>query len=185
MAEVLVEFTDPIEAGDGTRYIARACGAPTNGHGLWHGWIEFIPTGGGEVLRSPRETTQPNRQDTVYWATGLTAVYLEGALGRARRPLERAPDDPSPQPVYDGPAGEPAHSPPSEAVLNPFSVYRKGEATLRAQLGALAAWHLVNIVRAYGLTDLGGAALSRMTAGELTELIIGAARDRQDAPATR
>src|SRR5512134_3226448 len=125
MAEVLVEFTDPVDSEDGSRYIARACGGEAD-HGRWHGWIEFIPTTGGEVLRSGRETTQPNRQDAIYWATGLTAVYLEGALQRALRPLERAPIDPDPQPAFDGPAPEPGPpSPPPEAVLNPFSVIRK------------------------------------------------------------
>ena len=36
----------------------------------------------GETLRSFRETTQPNLTDLRYWATGLTPVYLEGALER-------------------------------------------------------------------------------------------------------
>lgn len=180
MAEVLVEYSDPVEAEDGSRYIARACGGPAGSGGLWHGWIEFIPTSGGEVLRSGRETTQPNREDALYWATGLSGVYLEGALRRALRPLEREPAEPEPQPVFDGPATEPA--PPSrvEAVLNPFSVIRKGEANLRSQLGALAPWHLVNIVRAYGLSDLSTAALNRLTATELIELIVAEARARED-----
>jgi hypothetical protein len=51
--------------------------------GLWHAWIEFAAEGGGELLATSRETTQPNRTDAVYWATGLTHVYLEGALTRA------------------------------------------------------------------------------------------------------
>ena len=184
MAEVLVEFTEPVEGEDGTRYIARACGGPAD-NGLWQGWIEFLPTTGGEVLRSGRETTQPNRQDAMYWATGLTAVYLEGALERALRPLERAPFEPNPQATYDGPA--PEHAPPAaaEAVLNPFSVFRKGEAALRAQLGALAQWHLVNIVRAYGLTDLSSTALTRMSAAELIELIVAEVRAREGSPVTR
>ena len=38
-------------------------------------------------------------------------------------------------------------------MLNPFSVYEKGEPLLRKQLGALSAWHLVNIVLAYELSD--------------------------------
>lgn len=185
MAEVLVEFTDPIEGDDGSRYIARACGGPAD-NGLWHGWIEFIPTTGGEVLRSGRETTQPNRHDAVYWATGLTAVYLEGALERALRPLARSSIDPTPQPAFDGPAPEPGPPPaPAEAVLNPFSVFRKGEAALRAQLGALAEWHLVNIVRAYGLSDLSTTALSRMSAIELIELIVAEVRAREDSPVAR
>ena len=34
-------------------------------------------------IATGRETTQPNRTDTEYWATGLSEVYLEGALQRA------------------------------------------------------------------------------------------------------
>jgi hypothetical protein len=184
MAEVLVEFTDPVDGEDGTRYIARACGSEA-GNGLWQGWIEFIPTTGGEVLRSGRETTQPNRQDAMYWATGLTAVYLEGALTRALRPLERAPIEPNPVPAFDGPAPEPLPAALPDAVLNPFSVFRKGEAALRAQLGALAQWHLVNIVRAYGLSDLSAATLARMSAAEVTELIVAEVRAREGSPVTR
>jgi hypothetical protein len=181
MAEVLVEFTEPVEDEDGSRYIARACGGAAD-NGLWQGWIEFLPTTGGEVLRSGRETTQPNRQDALYWATGLTAVYLEGALNRALRPLERAPIDPNPQPAYDRPAPEGIPPAPAEAVLNPFSVFRKGEAALRAQLGALAQWHLVNIVRSYSLSDLGASALTRMSAAELAELIVAEVGAREGSP---
>src|SRR4051794_15426110 len=80
MAEVLVQFTDPV-IDHGVAYMARACGARGT-DGLWQGWIEFSPIDGAPPLRSPRETTQPNRDDTMYWATGLSAVYLEGALRR-------------------------------------------------------------------------------------------------------
>ncbi len=103
MAEVLVEFTDPIVAGSGEQYVARACGAPM-GDGMWQGWIEFLPVSGGQALRSSRETTQPNRQDTLYWATGLTTVYLEGALERAMNPLERQAPPVIAPPVYEEPA---------------------------------------------------------------------------------
>jgi hypothetical protein len=51
--------------------------------GRWQGWVEFLPPRGGRVLLSGRETIQPNRADLAYWASGLTPVYLEGALGRA------------------------------------------------------------------------------------------------------
>ena len=182
MAEILVEFTDPITSEDGSRYVARACGGEVE-NGRWHGWIEFVPTTGGDAIRSRRETTQPNRQDTMYWATGLTAVYLEGALARALKPAERAPADPEREPAFPGPAPEAeAPLPPTEAILNPFSVIRKGEPALRAQLAALAQWHLVNIVRAYGLSDLGAAPLARMSEAELTELIVSQTRARADVP---
>jgi hypothetical protein len=60
--------------------------------------------------------------------------------------------------------------------LNPFSVYRKGEALLRSQLSALAAWHLVNIIEAYDLSDLAPSTLSLMPPEQLIELIVAAVR---------
>ena len=60
-------------------YQAKACGRERD-DGLWEGWIEFENSESGAVLRSARETTQPNLADLKYWATGLTPVYLEGAL---------------------------------------------------------------------------------------------------------
>lgn len=176
MAEVLVQFTDPIVGPDGRSFIARACGAPM-GDGMWQGWIEFLPVSGGEPVRSPRETTQPKRQDAMYWATGLTGVYLEGALERALNPLVMEELPPIAPPVFDGPA--PDFVPPepvTDAVLNPFSVYRKGEALLRSQLAALSTWHLVNIIRAYDLSELDPAALNQTADPVLIELIVSAVR---------
>ena len=185
MAEVLVAYTETVTAADGTPYIARACGAPTdNGH--WHGWLEFTDQATGETIRSGRETTQPNRTDTLYWATGLTAVYLEGALERARHPLVKAAPRVTPQPVFDEPAPPLATDPaPAESILNPFSVYRKGEALLRRQLGALSVWHLTNIIRDYGLSDRSAATLNAMTAGDLIELIVAEVQIRAEQPIQR
>src|SRR4026207_295844 len=90
MAEVLAEYSDVVINQDGKRYMAGGWGARAPS-GQWQGWIEFIEMATGHALRSGRETTQPNRIDTVYWATGLTPVYLEGALWRALHPLMRAP----------------------------------------------------------------------------------------------
>jgi hypothetical protein len=82
MAEVLVKFTTPVRSEDGQLYMAQACGG-TADDGLWNGWIEFSSEGSGNVIRSDRETTQPNRGDLLYWAEGLSEVYLEGSLKRA------------------------------------------------------------------------------------------------------
>lgn len=82
MAEVLVQFTTPVRTADGVLYMSRACGGIAD-DGLWNGWIEFTSERTGDVIRSGRETTQPNRTDLLYWAEGLTEVYLEGALERA------------------------------------------------------------------------------------------------------
>ena len=52
--------------------------------GTWRGWIEFHPLrGGGRVLRTGQETSQPNRDALAYLASGLEPVYFEGALDRA------------------------------------------------------------------------------------------------------
>lgn len=172
MPEVLVEFPEAVTSEDGVSYLAKACGAAAR-DGLWQGWIEFTPVVGGEPIRSSRETTQPNRQDAVYWATGLTTVYLEGSLRRALNPLVRSAPAPASAPAYDGPAPSVVEGPPPvESVLNPFSVYRKGEALLRRQLGALSGWHLVNIIRAHGLSDRSETELRAMTPAQLAETIV-------------
>jgi len=83
MTEVLVAFDTTITAPDGSRWTPRACGARAV-DGLWEGWIEFVSADGqSATVRTPRETEQPNRADLLYWATGLTQAYLEGALNRA------------------------------------------------------------------------------------------------------
>ena len=184
VAEVLAQFTDPVTAENGVSYRARACGGPMP-DGLWQGWIEFEPIDGGPPIRSGRETTQPNRQDAVYWASGLTHVYLEGALHRALKPLVRPVGPPVPAPAFDGPAPDAVIAPATESVLNPFSVYRKGEALLRSQLSALSAWHLVNIIRAYNLTDVDGATLNQMDDRSLVEMIVAAVRVESSARSVR
>lgn len=178
MAEVFVEFTEPVVAEDGQSYIARACGSEM-ADGMWQGWVEFVPINGEVPIRTGRETTQPNRIDTEYWATGLTPVYLEGALQRALNPLPRLEPREIAAPFYSGPDTPRPRS--TESVLNPFSVYRKGERLLRRQLAALSAWHLVNIIRDWGLSDANEAMLNSMTPYELIELIIDAVRRAEAA----
>lgn len=180
MAEVFATFTEPIVGPAGEIYLGRVCGGEMD-DGRWQGWIEFERTDGSETLRSPRETTQPDRTDLAYWATGLTAVYLEGALDRTLRPGPVAPAAVPAAPAFDGPAAPAARR--SEAVLDPFSVYRKGETVLRQQLAALAAWHLVNVVRAYELSSEPVATLNALSDTELIELIVAAVR--RGSPAER
>ena len=175
MAEVLVEFAEAITSEDGKNYTARACGSEMD-DSRWQGWIEFIPLGDGEPIRSGRETTQPNRRDTEYWASGLTYIYLEGALHRALSPLVRPVAPEIAPPLFDGPAPAPVVTNGTESVLDPFSVYRKGEALLRRQLSALAGWHLVNIIRRYRLSNEDPAILNGQEPATLVELIIDGVR---------
>jgi hypothetical protein len=177
MAEVFVEYAEPVISKAGRAFMARACGAEMDSS-RWEGWIEFIPIDGGAALRSGRETTQPNRTDTEYWATGLTPVYLEGALDRALHPL-RVTSIPPPPAHDDGASSEtvePVHI--REGVLNPFSVYRKGESLLRNRLSALSGWHLVNIIEAYGLSERRAADLAATSEPVLVDLIVAAVQQR-------
>ena len=161
MTELLVAFQEPVLSPEGKAYQARAVGGELAGT-MWQGWIEFTPIDGGVTVVSGRETTQPNRQDTVYWATGLTPVYLEGALART---LHSAPTRSQ--------AAAPPPLPRSEtSVLDPFASYMKGEMLLRRQLGALSSWHLVTIITAHGLSDQEPTALASSPPDVLIELIV-------------
>jgi hypothetical protein len=172
MAEVVFQIPEPVVV-DGRAYTAQVCGRPADV--VWEGWIEFESTDGA-VLRTARETTQPDRAALVYWATGLSATYLEGAFSRALHPsVVRAPeaiarphfDEPAPTvTTSDRTAGAPVHP-----VLDPFSVAEKGESLLRQELSALHAWRLRDIVRAYELADA-SVDLEPLTHAELIEFIV-------------
>lgn len=115
MADILLEFQTLVRSGDGMAYRARACGGEANdGTKRWHGWIEFVAAKGGARIRTERETTQPNKKATAYWASGLTSRYLEGALHRALRrtavPFQR---------VHTAAVGSSSLAAPGAAPLKP------------------------------------------------------------------
>src|SRR5688500_5732915 len=106
MAQTLIRFETPVMTRDGRQYRAQACGRERE-NGQWEAWLEFEDINTGEVLRSQRETTQPNQKDAAYWATGLTPVYLQGSLDRILHPpVIREVEAPRP-PHFDGPAPRP------------------------------------------------------------------------------
>jgi hypothetical protein len=189
MAEVFVEFEDVLTGPDGRGYTARACGRGRE-DGLWEGWLEFEPLDGAHAIRTERETTQPNREDARYWATGLTYTYLEGALERTLKPPPAVPQPETVHAAFDGPAEpEPrrtaaqaaaAAAAAPVAVLDPFHVYAEGDAVLRGQLGALSGAQLRNIIRAYELSEAEPAELERMPDAELVLLIMDAVRRTAD-----
>ena len=159
MAEVLVEFDAAFLGLDGATYRPRAC-TRLNDDGLWEGWLEFTDVETGAVIRTARETTQPTRADVMYWATGLTRVYLEGALARTLGPAPRLQPVRVPsEPAFDGPAPHAgsAETVGPRAVLDPFEVYAQGEKVLRQELSALDLDHLRAIIQAYGLEGGAGA----------------------------
>jgi hypothetical protein len=87
MTHFVHQYATLLAAPTGT-YVARVYGHQQE-TGLWEAWFVFFPLAGGEPLATDRETTQSKREDVVYWATGISATYLEGALQRA---LDRRPE---------------------------------------------------------------------------------------------
>ena len=83
--------------------------------------------------------------------------------------------------MFDEPAPTVVHAvevPIAETILDPFSVYEKGEALLRSQLGSLEDRHLVNIILAYGLSDESAATLKQLPRSALIEMMVAAVRQR-------
>ena len=145
MAHLLVEFAEPVSNEDGKNYVARACGDEMP-DGMWQGWIEFVPIGGGEPGRSGRETTQPNRVDKKYWATCLKPVLLQGCPSRRSNRyasltrLFRTADL-----QHAGRTGRTARPP----RRHPGRSRSTGRARRSCADGyrPMSGWHLVNIVR--------------------------------------
>jgi len=81
MVTLVHQLSTPLRLAD-TVYVAEVWGERRD-DGLWHGWIEFVPSDGGPVLSTGQETSQSNLEALTYWATGLEPVYLDGALARA------------------------------------------------------------------------------------------------------
>jgi hypothetical protein len=53
--------------------------------GSWEGWLEFVPPDEDSCrYATPIETRQHDRMTLERWASGLTVVYAQGALARAR-----------------------------------------------------------------------------------------------------
>ena len=185
MAEILVKFDEPIAVPGGKAYFAQAVGNELEG-GLWQGWLEFQAVDGeSDALASGRETTQPNRTNLEYWAQGLTAVYLEGALARAislaepPREIPLAEADPS---LFAAPANRgatqpsPARTATPRPILDPFQVYAQGEEILRRELTALSRDHVESIAIGYGIAASRALRVDQASKSDLIDAIVGAAR---------
>jgi len=130
--------------------------------GMWEGWLEFIATdGSGDIVVTTVESRQPEREHLIYWSQGLSPVYLEGALARARRPVNvrvrtmpvAHSSAPHPKPVTVVRAAGPAPGP--EPVLDPFEIGSRNLDQLRQELGALNRPRLLNIITAFDLNPAG------------------------------
>ena len=174
MAEVLVDYETDVIYGD-TRYHPRAVGRLAD-DGMWQGWIEFVPADDEEVVVTGVESTQPEHEHLVYWATGLTPVYLEGALARALKPPTvrmRVLEEPVSQAPAERVITDVVETSRPDAVLDPFDIGRRSLDVLRQELTALNRPRLLNIIAAY---DLNPAAkqIGWMTDQQLVTFIVTA-----------
>jgi hypothetical protein len=97
--ERIVDLVDP----EGRRYDRAFVYAEPAGT-TWRAWIEFLPADDDDVLLATgNETTQSKIGDVAYWATGLEALYFEGAFRRAlrRSGVLEEPEPPVPAPASD------------------------------------------------------------------------------------
>lgn len=177
VSRLVLTYRQPLVARDGRSYTTHAWGRRRD-DGTWEGWLEFSPYDGTAVLRSARETTQPNLRDLEYWASGLSPVYREGALERALAPSPATAVRPGAPAADEDPGAPEAEGPMPEPILDPFSVYANGEALLRRQLAALSPRHLRAIIRAYGLALAPRGDLEAMTRPELIGLIVTSVHSR-------
>jgi hypothetical protein len=179
MAEVLRSFTETIRDGDG-EYHARVVGRAA-ADGRWEGWMEFVPLtpGGGETLVSPVESRQPEREHLVYWASGLSPIYAEGSLRRARRPVVvrtrvlEVPASDAPAPRF---VTTPDRVIAPDTIFDPFEVGARNLDILRQELGALGRGRLVNIIAAYDI-DTRGLSIPDASEAQLIEVIVEAVEE--------
>ena len=83
MPDLMMQLSHAVSDTRGTftaRAMARECH-----DGRWEAWLEFVPSNTAtSVYTTPIETRQRDRETMKRWASGLTRVYAEGALARAR-----------------------------------------------------------------------------------------------------
>lgn len=174
MAELLISYDAPVIHKTG-RYHARAVGRQAE-DSMWEGWFEFEPLDdNGPVIVGSAETRQPEYHDLVYWATGITPVFLEGAFDRALHPLTVQVRVDAPVSSEPAPRIHPARVGPvkPEAVLDPFEIGERSLDILRQELGALNRPRLLNIIEAYDLNPAGDDP-SWMTDAQLVTFIVTA-----------
>ena len=176
MAEVFRSLERPVRHARGT-YAARVIGRLAV-DGMWDGWLEFRPLdpGPSEVVVTPVQSRQPNRQTLEYWASGLSGVYAERALDRALNPVSVSVHV-SPAPASRGPSAPSAREHSPQAVLDPFAVGSRSLDILLQQLHALSRPRLLNIIAAYDLSPA-GKDVSEMTDPQLVTFIVIAVEAR-------
>jgi len=82
MDTLFQQFEKPMRDSSGDTYMVFVQGR-SRPRDTWEGWLVFERQRDARRFSTPVETTQPNGQAVLYWASGLENTYLEGALDRA------------------------------------------------------------------------------------------------------
>jgi hypothetical protein len=82
MDTLFQQFERPMQDAGGDTFLVFVQGR-SRPQDTWEGWLVFERQRDARRFSTPVETTQPDAQAVLYWASGLTNVYLEGALERA------------------------------------------------------------------------------------------------------
>jgi hypothetical protein len=187
MAEVLVQFDEPYRAPNGRAFVAQVCGQPL-GNGRWEGWIQYMPTDGGDPVRTRRETEQFSRGDLRYWAAGLTRAQLQETLSRAlnerqknapwQMPMPLAFDDIDPEEriIFDS-----ATVSNVAAIIDPFVLYAQGVHVLHEQLRLLDAAQLKAIIAEYNIPESEAATSARTFEESLVQRIVAEVQHRVES----
>lgn len=97
--------------------------------GIWEARLRFRPiAGGGVMLTTPVESTQPNERDLISWAEGQGNAFYEGAFSRAVASVERK----SQRRVPKSPTTRVDPAEVQKRVLDCFRIY--GASTLNRQV---------------------------------------------------
>jgi hypothetical protein len=184
MAEVLRSFDEPI-GDDAGQFHARVVGRLAT-DGMWEGWLEFVPLDarGADALISAVESRQPEHEHLEYWASGLSVVYAEGALQRARRPAT-ARTRVIETSASEAPARSLRPAPPrvvgTEPVLDPFEVGSHSLDILAQELHALGRARLLNLIVAYQMSPREDD-LQQLTDAQLISVIVASVKAQLDRP---
>jgi hypothetical protein len=105
MDRLLQTFEEPYVDRDGAVYDILLYGRSRPAD-TWQGWLTFSRRQDRQQFVTETETTQPSAEAVLYWATGLTPTYFDGAFARATRTRHQpTAAEPAPPPLRDVTAG--------------------------------------------------------------------------------
>lgn len=138
--------------------------AATDGH--WNAWIEFVHPDSGDVLRTGIETHQANEADLHHWASVLSDVYLQGAVGRAT--VSRGETA-----IHRRSATQARFTGPGASTPDPFELFEHGEHVLRRELLLFDRATLRALIATHNL-DPASLNLAKFTKAQLVTFIVTA-----------